>query len=61
MATLTFLRIGRMIHDELEECLAEHLLERQARGLKKLRRKGKIMVQAWIAGVVKWFGFGNLI
>ncbi len=61
MATLTFLRIGKAIHDELEDCLAEHLLERETKGLKKMRRKVRKSVHVHIANIIKWIGFGNLL
>ncbi len=61
MATLTFLRIGKQIHDELEVLLAEHLAQRQAGGLKKIRLKLRGQIKRLIATMVRWAGFNGLI
>jgi len=61
MATLTFLRIGKEIHDELETFLSDHLMQRQARGLKKLRWKLRMTTRRILSRILKWTGFGGLI
>jgi len=61
MATLTFLRIGKEIHDELETFLSDHLMQMQSRGLKKLGWNLRKTSRLIFSIILKWSGFGNLI
>ena len=61
MATLTFLRIGKEIHDELEDILADHLIERQEPGHAKLRWKLNNRKNAILSMIAVWSGFNKII
>lgn len=61
MATLTFLRLGKEVHDDLEDFLAEHLKDRRVTGLERLRWKLKNRVHHILVCLLKQIGFGNLI
>jgi hypothetical protein len=61
MATLTFLRLGKEIHDDLEDFLADHLKDRQVTGLERLRWRLKTRMHRILVCLVKRVGFGDLI
>lgn len=61
MATLTFLRIGKEIHDELEDLLTDHLMDRQAKGFTKIRLKFRKQTHKLFVTIVRWAGFDGLI
>lgn len=61
MATLTFLRLGKEIHDDLEDLLADHLKDRQVTGLERLKWRLKNRVHRMLACLVNRIGLGGLI
>jgi len=61
MATLTFLRLGKEIHDDLEDVLAEHLKERQVTGLERVRWKLRKRMRRMLSALLKQIGYGELL
>jgi hypothetical protein len=61
MAMLTFLRIGKEIHDETEEFLIAHLLDRGRRPYQKVLTRMRVRAFLSISWILDRCGLRNVI
>lgn len=61
MAMLTFLRIGKEIHDETEEFLIAHLLDRGRRPYQRALTRMRVRAFRTISWILERCGFHNVI
>lgn len=61
MAMLTFLRIGKEIHDETEEFLINHLLDRRRQPYERILSRGRTLVTRTITWILDRCGLENVI
>lgn len=61
MAMLTFLRIGKEIHDETEAYLIEHLLCRRQKFHERVLTKCRSGITRGISQILKRFGLDDFI
>ncbi len=61
MSMLTFLRIGKEIHDETEDYLLNHLIDRDLSFVKRIKRRLLNSLNQFITLILKLFHFDKLI
>jgi hypothetical protein len=61
MAMLTFLRIGKEIHDETEVYLIEHLISRRQPFHRSVLRKSRRLLSWWVSKILQRFGMDDLL